>query len=161
MGADERYTSLFSNVLCWLRYIDDVLMLWAGSTETLHHFMSVLSDNKYNLRFTMDCSESSIAFLEVTISLHSSGSLYRKPTVGNTILHATSAHPHSLVQSIPFSQYPCLRRNCSGEESFKHEADLLYDRLIVRAYSRTCLKKALRKAQGKSRDALLFSRPKT
>lgn len=119
--ADERDPNLLSNIQSWWRYIDNVFMLWAGSTQSLHRFMSMLSENQYNLRFMMEYSESSIAFLDVTISLHSDGSistsLYRKLTAGNTILHAASAHPHSLVQSIPFSQYLHLRRNCSSEES--------------------------------------------
>lgn len=47
--------------------------------------------------------------LHITINITTDGlintSLYRKPTTGNTILHAQSAHPQPLIQRIPFSQY--------------------------------------------------------
>lgn len=43
---------------------------------------------------------------------------------------------------------------------FRHEANILYNRLLARGYSRSCLKKAFKKAQGKSRDAVLLSEPK-
>lgn len=85
--------------------------------------MSILGTNNYNLKFTMESNKSSIAFLDITLSIDSDGtistSLYCKPIAGNTILHASSAHPHS-GQSISFSQYIRLRRNCSSEEAFKH-----------------------------------------
>lgn len=138
-------------------------MLWAGSIGTLQRFMSMLDSNSYNLKFTMDYSNTSISFLDVKLSINSDGTismpLYRKPIAGNTILQKSSVHLHSLVQSIPFSQYLQLRRNFSSEEAFKHEAYLLYNRLLTRGYSETCLKKAFKKAQGKSRDEILFRKP--
>lgn len=135
---NDTYTEFLSDILCWFRYIDDLFMLWAGSTEALYNFMLMLDTNSYNLKFTMQFNKSSIAFLDVTFSIDSNGtintSLYRKPTAGNTILHALSAHPYSLVQCMPFSQYLRLRRECSSEEPFKYEADLLFDRLLARGY---------------------------
>lgn len=119
MEIDEEHLDLLSNILRWFRYIDNIFMLWTGSNEALHHFMLMLDTNNYNLKFTMESNENRIAYLDVTLSIEDDGtistSLYRKPTAGNTILHTTSAHTHSLVQSIPFSQYLLLRRNCSSE----------------------------------------------
>lgn len=39
--------------------------------------------------------------------------LFRKSTAGNTILHSFSFHPRPLVESIPYGQYLCIKRNCS------------------------------------------------
>lgn len=81
---------LLSNVLQWFRYIDDVLMLWAGPIEALDQFMEMLSLNSYNLKFTMQSSLNTIAYLVITISIGTDGiintSLYCTPTAGNTIL---------------------------------------------------------------------------
>lgn len=111
--SNEDFVDLLSNILHWFRYIDDILMLWVGTVETLDQFMRMLSTNMYNLKFTMQSRTKTIAYLDVTINIGTDGtintSLYRKPTTGNTILHASSAHPHSLVQSITFGQYLGLR----------------------------------------------------
>lgn len=124
-----------SNVLRWFCYI---LMLWEGTIETLDQFMKMLSNNSYNLKFTMQSSMTTIAYLHVTINIGIDGtistSLFRKPTSGNTILHASSAHPRSLVQSIPFGQYLRLRRNCSSDVCFRQEAGLFYEGLLARGY---------------------------
>lgn len=83
-------------------------------------------------------------------------SLFRKKTAGNTILRAESSHPRPLVQSIPYSEYLRLKRNCSQEVDFKTEAKALRDRLLLRGYSRKCLKKAYNKAVAKDRIDLLY-----
>lgn len=84
-------------------------------------------------------------------------SLYRKVTAGNTILHASSFHPKPLVNSIPHSQYLQVRRNCSDDNTFLIEAAKLRDRLLLRGYSRTSLKKAFKRANTRSCQDLLYS----
>lgn len=73
----------------------------------------------------MSCSAAMNTFLVVKIIKNINGSHFRKLTAGNTILHATSAHPQPLVQSIPYSQYLRLRRNCSTDDSFSLETNPL------------------------------------
>lgn len=59
-----------------------------------------------------------IPFLDLYIFKQPDGklntNLYRKPTAGITLLHASSAHPSPLVRSIPYTQYLHLRRNCNA-----------------------------------------------
>lgn len=104
---------------------------------------------------------SSITFLDVTIHKDENGllssSLYRKPTAGNSILHASSFHPCALIASIPYSQYLRIRRNCLDSGVFKKEADLLRTRLLTRGYSKTCLKKAYNRACTRTRNDLLHN----
>lgn len=135
---------LLSKVTSWYRYIDDILLLWSGPRDELTLFIDHLTQNSYNLKFTMECSQSQIHFLDLQISLHSNGqiqtALYRKPSSGNTILHASSAHPKPLI---PFSQYLRLTRNCTLEGDFLQASQELYSRLIDRGYSHSLLKKSL------------------
>lgn len=99
-----------------------------------------------------------IEFLDVSIHKDDTGmitsSLYRKPTAGNGILHASSFHPKNLIRSIPFGQYLRVRWNCSDESTFKREADNLRTRLLARGYSNKCLKKAFKKATSQTRQQL-------
>lgn len=84
-------------------------------------------------------------------------SLYRKPSAGNTILHARSFHPDSLVKSIPYSQYLRLKRNCSRDSDFQASAKDLYDKLRVQGFSHTCLKRAYNRVNVQKRDSLNFA----
>lgn len=119
-----------------------------------------MQHNTFNLKITYCYSENSITFLDTTISKNKDGGLssglLRKPTAGNTILHASSSHPQSLLLAIPYSQYLRLRRNCSDQESYLHETAALRDRLLCRGYSHSTLKKAFRRANGQTRRELLF-----
>lgn len=156
----EKLQPFLSYILCWHRFIDDVLVIWTGSGSELQEFMSLLNDNLFNLRFTFTAHQQQISFLDLTIQitpdLTLSTDLYRKPSTGNTILHATSSHPQFLVDSIPFAQYLRLKRNCTSEEDFFKQAKQLRDRLLCRGYTSTCLRKAFNKANSRTRYSLLY-----
>lgn len=111
-------------------------MLWAGPKEELITFLEGLQNNTYNLKFTYSFSQERITFLDVELYVDNKGNLcstlYRKPTAGNTVLHATSSHPKPRINNIPLSQYLRLRRNCSHEEDLKQESNQLYKLLRSR-----------------------------
>lgn len=48
--------------------------------------------------------------------------LHRKATVGNFTLHASSSHPKSLINSIPYGELLRLKRNRSNELEFQAAA---------------------------------------
>lgn len=87
--------------------------------------------------------------------------LYRKPTAGNTLLHASSAHPKPLVCSIPYAQYLRLCRNCAQEEDFYVQAAALREHLLLRGYSWTTLRRAFNKALSHTRTSFLYPPPCT
>lgn len=83
--------------------------------------------------------------------------MFRKPSAGNTLLHASSFHPLPLVQSSPHSQYLKVRRNCSSEDEFKVESDKLRIRLLERVYTKSTLRKAFNRVNSKARQEALLS----
>lgn len=139
-------------------------MLWEGSERELEECINCMQQNTLNLKFTFTYSETSVTFLDTIITKNADGSLssgfFRKPTAGNTILHASSAHPRPLLWAIPYSQYLRLKRNCSDQESFLCEASALRDRLLLRGYSHSILKKSFKRANGHTRREILFSHRK-
>lgn len=149
--ANGHLSELLKNRISWHRYIDDVLFFWSGTRNELYRLMDLLAINEYNLTFTMDCSQSKIKFLDLQICVDADGvlyySLYCKSSSGNTILHASSAHPKQLLDSIPYSQYLTLKRNCMLNVDFHQAADDLYIKLQQRGYSHSLLKKAFNKVQ--------------
>lgn len=62
--------------------------------------------------------------------------IFQKTSPANIILHASSAHPSPLVNSIPYGQYLQLKRNCMREEDFHMRSKDLLDWLLNRGYSK-------------------------
>lgn len=145
-----------SQILCWHRYIDHVLVVWAGDVLSLQQLMNILNDNSYNLKFTFSFNARQVSFLDLLIRKDDEGridtTLFHKETAGNTILRSDSAHSVSLVRSIPYGQYLRLRRNCSNDLEFWKEAGLLPEILRKRGYSNRLLNCALKKGRGKDRQ---------
>lgn len=73
------------------------------------------------------------------------------------IQHASSAHPSTLVRSIPYAQYIRLRRiYCTNDNKFRYHANHLRDRLLGQGYSKSLLHKAFNKAFKQPRSTLLY-----
>lgn len=101
-----------------------------------------------------------ISFLDTTVKIDDLGSistsLYRKPTAANSILRAESSHPKASLRSIPFVQYLQIKRICSDSDDFKCQARALQNRLFLRGYSRSLLKKAYNHALKQDRQSLPY-----
>ena len=96
----------------YLRFLDDIFMLYTGSSQDLHQFLREI--NTIPIKFTMshttpatpnfDCEAAdSIPFLDTSIKI--SGQLvmdlYRKPTDWNQYLLPSSCHPAPCTKNIP------------------------------------------------------------
>lgn len=57
-------------------------------------------------------------------------SLYRKPLSGNTLLLDQPGHPRHTIKGIPVGQFLRVRRICSSDTAFEHEAASLYKRFL-------------------------------
>lgn len=92
--AIDDVPNLLGLITSWHRYIDDVLLFWSGTRDELKLFMVTISNNEYNIKFTMTCNLRRVRFVDLEISVNEDGtlgsSLFRKSSAGNTLLHATS-----------------------------------------------------------------------
>lgn len=84
------FTSLMyqDHVHMWLRYIDDVLLLWRGDLENLHNIIGQLNDNIRNIHLTYTYDREQISFLDLWISMEKRLICTRtfcKETTANTI----------------------------------------------------------------------------
>ena len=53
--------------ILWKRYIDDVLCIWPGPPDSLKEFIRSLNGSHRTIKFTYECSETTVDFLDVTI----------------------------------------------------------------------------------------------
>lgn len=74
------------HVCTWLRYIDDILMIWEVSRAKLMEFMEELGNNTHNIHLTYVVDSHEISFLDLYIRLEG-GKLvtetYRKETAAS------------------------------------------------------------------------------
>lgn len=157
--VDVYTTPLYrSHVKTWLRYIDDVLVIWRGSLDELHQFMNELNNNDRNIRLTYQFDQKRLSFLDLQITLDEgqlNTSTFRKETAANTLLEATSHHPHWLKNGIPVGQFLRIKRNCTNVADYKRESSELYTRFRERGYSHRQLRRARKRAAVRNRESLL------
>ena len=127
MGRSERrmlqdYERIYDRKpTAWLRYIDDVLLLWNGDEISLKAFIrfcnryATNNNMKSNIKFTSHCSKTHVTFLDTKVKLKDGKlvtELYTKPSAFFPYLHRTSDHPPHTFKTITKSQFIKICRIC-------------------------------------------------
>jgi hypothetical protein len=143
----------------WLRFIDDIFMIWLHGPKELTTFIEWLNQQHATIKFTAEHSMDQVNFLDLTVYKTDVGQLktktYHKPTDAGTYLHFSSCHPKSQRSSIPYSLYLSLKRNSTDQEEFLSSASHLTKTFEERGYPNSILKEAITKTDGRTRDSLL------
>ena len=112
--------------LAWLRYIDDIFLMWTHGEESLEKFLEELNDFNQNIKFTSDYSAKNIPFLDLKVGLKDgkiTTDLHVKPTDHHQYLHFSSAHPNHTKRSLVFSQTLRMSRLCSNKSDFERNKE--------------------------------------
>ena len=151
--------------LIWLRYIDDIFLLWDHGKDKLMEFISAANAFHPTIKFTYDISDTIINFLDVTIHKTSNNrletDLYSKPTNSNLFLHFNSCHPHHTKKSLPYSLAYRLLRICSTEDFLTKRLSDLKTFLLNRNYSSKTIDKAFKKLRKTNRSDTFKRKDKT
>ena len=133
------------------RYIDDIIIIWTHSKESLEEFLFALNHFHPSLRYTFSFSEEATDFLDLTI--------YKGPRFSDTsildtktyqkernlyqYLHFNSDHPRNSHKSIITGE--CVRyvRTNTTRENFDCMKALFKERLKKRNYPEAFINKAL------------------
>ena len=112
----------------WVRYIDDIFLIWTHGQEKQKVFLEDLNKFHPNLKFTSDLSEENVAFLDLKVKLKQGKietGLHVKSTDRHQYLHYTFSYPEHTKQSIVLSQSLRISRICSQEVDFrKHTMEM-------------------------------------
>ena len=126
----------------YLRYSDDISMIWTGTKLQFEQFIMHLNQQHPSIKFTYKISNEAVEFLDTTVYIDKNNQLqtklYRKPTDRQNYLHRTSHHPEKLNNiktNIPFSQALRIRRICSKEAEFDSSSYALKAAFVKRGYS--------------------------
>ena len=123
--------------LYYVRFIDDIFMIWIHGSEKLEQFTARANSNHPSMNFTTEISSRSIPFLDVLVGVTMTGiktSLYRKPTDRPTYLMYCSFHPHHIKSSIVFSQLLRLKLICSHISDYENQVKIITRSLSSRGY---------------------------
>ena len=142
----------------WLRYIDDIFMVWDHGLDELNKFIQHLNTSMDSIKFTTEISDSELNFLDVKVSVnnnHLITDLYIKPTDRNTYLPYDSAHPKHCMRGLPYGQFLRIRRICSRDKDYTKHAAKKAALLCQHGYPKQLLVEAILKAYNKDRMSLL------
>ena len=178
LEAAEKFKNSDGNPVRFIkRFLDDIFMVWRGSTSDLHKFLHHLNSINPSIKFTMshttnahstcDCSSaSSIPFLDTSCNI-SDGKiitdLYKKSTDRNQYLLTSSCHPSHVCDNIPFSLALRIVRICSTIVAREKRFSELKEMLLSREYSAGIINAAIERARNIQRSEALKTvfRPKT
>ena len=136
---EEKYVYLYpKNIIRkWYRFIDDIWAILRCSEKELKTFLHYLNHVDNNIQFTYMYSKTSVQFLDV-MTYRSKNEiktdLYVKPTDSHSYLEYSSCHPMNMKNSIPYSQFLRLRRNCSDWTKFISHSLQLVTYFELRGY---------------------------
>ena len=130
--------------LLWLRFLDDILMLWDDITSALDTFLIFLNSRMSSIKFTMDQDPYCITFLDLEIykgpRFNSEGVLdiksFKKP---QTFLHFESCHPRSIFTTIVKGEIVRALRASSDPPTFSAAISQLLNRFQERGYPKPLL----------------------
>ena len=133
MGKFEKtyiypYINQFSNFYC--RFIDDIFFIWNGTVIQLQEFIKKLNNRHPTIKFDFKLSKTTIEFLDTKVYKNKEQNklltnVYCKPTDRRNFLHYTSAHPRSLIKSIPYSQALHLKKICAETSELSKNLQVL------------------------------------
>ncbi|XP_074819362.1 GPI alpha-1,4-mannosyltransferase I, stabilizing subunit [Natator depressus] len=146
--------------LLYLRYIDDIFIIWTHGKAALEEFHHDFNNFHPTINLSLVQSTHEIHFLDTTVLIndgHINTTLYRKPTDRYSYLHASSFHPDHTTRSIVYSQALRYNRICSNpSDRDKHLQDL-YQAFLQLQYPPVEVKKQIdraRRAKGGLRPIL-------
>lgn len=138
----------FGSVMKWWRYIDDVFVIWSGTTETLEFFFSFLNTIDRSFKFTMMWSKESIQFLDISVYIEKQRlrkDLFVKVTDRNNLLQFKSQHPRGMVESLPYNQLLRIKRIVEDPQKYNRRKFEMGSQFLDRGYPKKFIEKHIQK----------------
>lgn len=144
--------------ILWLRFIDDIFMLWTHGVGELQSFHTHLNAAHPTIEFTMEASDNMVHFLDMWVIKEDAQlvtTLYTKPTDAYNFLRFDSAHPLHCRRGIPYGQFLRLRRICTHTADYVNHGLVKANQFLERGYPRDLVIKGLLKALAQDCSTLL------
>ena len=145
----------------WLRFLDDVLMLWTGGDRQLQDFLAHLNSQMHHINFTLQSSQESTTFMDLAVY---KGHRFRKSGILDTKLHIKSTNPQTFLHFSSCHPPPTFATIIKGEllralRSTSVVSQLL-QKFLERGYPKQRFMKVADTLAFGQRQQLLTSQPK-
>lgn len=134
-----------AHIIYYGRYIDDIILIWEGTSESIESFVKHCNCNSLGLSFTHVIDPEKLIFLDLEL-FHSESEIHAtnfvKPTAGNSYIHYQSCHHPTWINNIPKSQFHRIRRNCTKDEDYHIQGKLLSNKFQDKGYPPHLVQKA-------------------
>ncbi|GFO33497.1 hypothetical protein PoB_006000200 [Plakobranchus ocellatus] len=137
--------------LVWLRYIDDIFLIWTHGRPKLETFIKYANTLHPTIKFISIISKTNIPFLDVMVLEQNNTlqtDLYNKFTFNH--LHWTPCHPQQKKRSTLYSLPFRLVRICSNSEPLQTRLEQLSTHLRSRGFPNRQIETAIKKKDKKS-----------
>ena len=165
---EEKLLDYHTKPIIWKRYIDDVFCVWPGTPEDLKSFIDYLNRAHESIKFTYECSHTSIDFLDLTIfkgeRYQTSQILDIKPFFKKTnkfqYLEYSSAHPKKTFSSLIKGELTRLLRACSSKMEYSKTKDKMYKAFRDRGNPAHVIQNVIETVPYEHREQALLQRQK-
>ena len=110
------------NPWIWLRFLDDIFLIWLHGNETLLEFLNYANSYDDTIKYTWEWSYENISYLDVRIKVRDnkiSTDVYSKPTDTHQYLDNRLCHPRHVKPGISYGQALRMRRICDSDKIFE------------------------------------------
>ena len=146
-----------NNIKTWVRYIDDVFLIYENITTT--ELVAVCNDVHPHISFTIEePTNSSLPYLDLLVTAkdsHLTTTLHSKPMHSGSVIPWTSHHPRRFLLSVLRNELKRAIRNGTGPEEEEKGIQLLRTRYLNYGYPPRIISKILnqiRSGQNKQRS---------
>ncbi len=153
----DKYIESRPQTLWYRRYIDDLFILWKGTSSQLLHLQSNI-ESLLNIPIHWDTpSKTQGIFLDLFISRSSYDgqfitSIYQKPLNKYHYISPLSCHAPHMFSGFIKGELTRYSKLCNSPFGYQNIKNLFYERLIQRGYSRKYLNRIFRKHTWYLRD---------
>lgn len=132
------------------RYLDDLIMIWPGTTEDLKEYNIFLNNLIPDITVTLNSNDKQIDFLDTTVYRSPSDNnklftkVFFKETDSHQLLHTSSFHPKHTTTGVLKSQLLRFKRISSTYDNYSESCVILFNALKERGYSKSKFRKMKR-----------------
>ena len=139
------------------RYLDDGQIMWDERLGDFRDVLTLMNNLHPAIKFTSECSYSSIVYLNVTILKSDTGfitEIFNKETDSDTYLPFSSSHPRSCKESIPFGLARSVRALTDNNNTVQVKLKALRERLSGCGYPKGIIETAFKCALSLKKEDL-------
>ena len=152
-----RFMEHLKRVLYYVRFVDDVLLIWLGECDAQWYELKTLFDSFGILRWEFSEPSLTADFLDLSLAIEGNRVVtktFQKPANPYLYIPPHSAHPKGMINGIIFSLLRTYWRQNTKYSDFVHYSSLLFKRHVLQGWDQAVLTRVFSSALNKLYQSL-------